>query len=79
LLKAIFEILQFLCDQTLEQYGADAHEQSKAVDLVPQRGCSAVARVGDLFQLGPHRLMCGDGNDPDVVKRLMQTDVARVV
>ena len=57
----------------------DAHEQSQAVDLVPQPGRSAVARVGDLFQLGRHRLMCGDGNDPDVVKRLMQTDVARVV
>jgi hypothetical protein len=41
----------------------DAHEQSQAADLVPQPGRSAVARVGDLFQLGPHRLMCADGND----------------
>jgi hypothetical protein len=57
----------------------DAHEQSHVADLLPQPGGPAVARVGDLFQLGPHRLMCGDGNDPDVVKRLMQTDVARLV
>jgi hypothetical protein len=33
----------------------------------------------DLYQLGPHRLICGDGHDPAVVQRLMQTDVARLV
>jgi hypothetical protein len=33
----------------------------------------------DLFELGPYRLICGDGNDPDVVQRSVQTDVARLV
>lgn len=28
-------------------------------------------QVGDLYQLGDHRLICGDSTDPDVIKRLM--------
>jgi ParB-like nuclease domain len=27
---------------------------------------TAVARVGDIFQLGPHRIECGDATDPSV-------------
>jgi hypothetical protein len=42
-------------------------------------GGSAIAQVGDLFLLGPHRIICGDAADPDLVSRLMQTDVARMV
>ncbi|GAC1339053.1 MAG: hypothetical protein NVSMB26_26770 [Beijerinckiaceae bacterium] len=38
-----------------------------------------VARLGDLFHLGPHRLICGDSSDPEVVRRRMQTDVARMI
>lgn len=29
------------------------------------------AKLGDLYQLGPHRLLCGDSTDPKVVRRLM--------
>jgi len=29
------------------------------------------AKVGDLYQLGPHRLLCGDSTDPKVVKRVV--------
>lgn len=29
------------------------------------------AQVGDLYALGPHRLICGDSTDPEVVKRLV--------
>jgi len=54
-------------------------EQSKTDDFVPELPSSAIAPVGDLFQLGPHRLICGDGHDPEVVQRLMQADVARLV
>ena len=28
-------------------------------------------KAGDLFQLGPHRLLCGDAHDPKNIKRLM--------
>jgi DNA modification methylase len=41
---------------------------------------AAVVRVGDIFQLGPHRIVCGDATDPETVRRLMQGDTtARLV
>src|ERR1700734_180494 len=41
---------------------------------------TAVARVGDIFQLGPHRIVCGDATDPSVLARLLQGDAsARLV
>lgn len=36
-------------------------------------------RVGDLWQLGPHRLTCGDSLDPVVVAQLMDGERARMV
>ncbi len=41
---------------------------------------TAVARVGDRFQLGPHRIVCGDATDPAVLARLLEGDApARLV
>ena len=41
---------------------------------------TAVARVGDIFQLGPHRIVCGDATDPSVLARLLEGDApARLV
>lgn len=34
---------------------------------------------GDLFELGPHRLICGDSTDPAVLERLMQGEKAALV
>ena len=48
-------------------------------DLAPLPGAAAIARVGDLFLLGSHRLICGDATDPAVIRRLMHTDIARIV
>lgn len=28
-------------------------------------------KIGDIYQLGPHRLICGDSTNPEVVKKLM--------
>jgi DNA modification methylase len=41
---------------------------------------TAIARVGDVFQLGPHRVICGDATDPTVFARLLEGDgAARLV
>lgn len=31
-------------------------------------------KLGDIFQLGSHRLICGDATDPEVVKKLVQDE-----
>lgn len=54
-------------------------ENAEIGDLAPIPGAKAVARVGDIFRLGPHRLVCGDATDPAVVERLMRADVARMI
>ena len=38
-----------------------------------------MARPGDLFVLGRHRLLCGDARDPDAYRALLGADRAQVV
>lgn len=45
-----------------------------AVDDAPRR-----CQPGDIWQLGPHRLVCGNSLDPDVVSHLMDGERARMV
>lgn len=35
---------------------------------------TAVARIGDIFQLGSHRIICGDATDPAVLAQLLKGD-----
>jgi DNA modification methylase len=60
-------------DQILMEDQAEAPQQGP---LEPDIGAVAIARVGDIFQLGPHRLICGDATDPAVLGRLMLADPA---
>ena len=46
-------------------------------DSIPEVQPNPIARPGDLFVLGNHRLICGDCTDPDVVSRLLGRGEAR--
>ena len=46
---------------------------------LPPDAANTVSCPGDLWQLGPHRLICGNCRDPDVISRLMGGQVARMV
>lgn len=53
-----------------------AHNEEEVVGLTdaddaPPLREETVSHLGDLWQLGPHRLVCGDATDPAVVARLM--------
>ena len=48
-------------------------------DRIPELGDDPVTRTGDLWQLGDHRLLCGDARSADDVARLMGTDRADLV
>ena len=40
-------------------------------DEVPALADKAVSKFGDVWQLGPHRVICGDCTDPDTVERVL--------
>jgi DNA modification methylase len=43
-------------------------------DAVPPVPDHPVTRTGDLWLCGPHRVLCGDATDPEVVSRLLGED-----
>jgi DNA modification methylase len=54
----------------------DDEEKANATPPLPE---SAVARVGELWLLGPHRVLCGDSTSPDVVSRLLGERTPRLM
>jgi len=50
-----------------------------ADDLLPQSDVPRRCREGDVWQLGAHRLVCGNSLDPAVVADLMDGEMARMV
>lgn len=59
----------FDIDWEIEQMG------DEAVDIVetevPEEPEEPEAKPGDIYQLGNHRLICGDSTDPEVLRKLM--------
>jgi hypothetical protein len=49
----------------------DAYPGLADEDAILEPPASPVSRLGDLFVLGDHRLICGDCTDPNVVARLL--------
>ena len=45
---------------------------------IPDAPVTPVSQPGDIWQLGVHRLICGDSTDPAVVAALMAGDTARL-
>jgi hypothetical protein len=52
----------------------DAAEALEQGPLEPDLAAAQVAIVGDVFQLGVHRIVCGDATDPVVLAQLMEGD-----
>jgi DNA modification methylase len=57
-----------------EEAGDPADDRLPDPDSVPSR-----CREGDIWQLGPHRLICGDALNSDVVAALMDGEKAEMV
>ena len=51
----------------------------KADAIVPEAPEDPVSQPGDIWQLGPHRLVCGDSTDPATYTALMQEDAADLI
>lgn len=48
-------------------------------DEVPSPKETAISKIGDLWELGPHRLLCGDAQSATNVRRLMGNALAAMV
>ena len=54
----------------------DASDGDDVANDVPDPVCDPAVRVGDIWLLGEHRLLCGDSTDPADVSRVMAGAVA---
>lgn len=60
--------------------GLDAQAQKPdPADAVPQITGPAVTRLGDIWQIGPHRLICGDATALETYARLLEGETAQMV
>lgn len=72
------EIDALLADETTGGDGEQEEGGDDAADDVPETLAVPVSRAGDVWALGPHRLICGDAADANVIAALMQGERARL-
>jgi DNA modification methylase len=73
--------------EQLEEWGLDIPEFENPIELqaeeddfkVPDGGIETDIVLGDLFEIGEHRLLCGDSTQTDTFEKLMQGEFADMV
>lgn len=88
---AVVELMRNLPEPDLEQFKIamgpqsslysllEKHAEAPEEDEIPELPAVPKSRIGEVYQLGNHRLMCGDSTQPEHVAQLMQDRVARMV
>ena len=82
-----FEKLDFelneLSDFDMEQFGFTFEDDDDDIEIVeddvPEIQKETICKVGDIWKLGGHRLICGDSTDAGVIERLMDGEKADMV
>jgi DNA modification methylase len=64
-------LLGFSPDELTKIMGEEARPGQCDPDDIPAPPDAAVTQVGDLWQLGEHRLLCGDSSNPEHLDRLL--------
>ena len=66
-------------DALLAEAEGSPEMSDDAADAIPEPPAEPITRPGDIWQLGRHRLCCGDATDPAAVARLMQGEQATLM
>ena len=69
------QIDNLLADFNIEEVADDNFDAAKAADEIKE----PISKRGDVWQLGKHRLMCGDSTDINDVKKLMNGNLASMI
>ncbi len=72
---AAFDMEQFGFDVILQEEASEAEEDDYEVNPPEE----TKAKLGDIYQLGRHRLMCGDSTSATDIEKLMSGNVADTV
>ena len=74
--------LEGLLDMDMERFGFDLPELDEPTEVVEDEVPEEVetrCKLGDIWQLGRHKLICGDSTDVNVIDRLMDGKKADMV
>lgn len=54
----------------LDKFSPARQDDEPDPDAVPEPPKKPRSKVGEVYELGPHRLVCGDGRDPSIMAKL---------
>lgn len=74
--------LDDITDIDMSDFGFDFDEADDPVEIIedeaPEPPEEPTTKIGDIYQLGQHRLICGDSTDTAVVSRLMDDAISDI-
>lgn len=79
------EVSEAICEEyqiDAKEYGITVEEEKKLVEEDEYEFADSIVTDivrGDLFEIGPHRLLCGDSTDSDDIEKLMDGQKAQMV
>lgn len=81
-MQMVIEELKILPDDLIELTGFDKDllvEEGEHDDDVPGIPVDPISKIGDVYELGEHRLVCGDSTDKEHLALLMEKNKADMV
>jgi DNA modification methylase len=73
------DLLGFSEDELKEFEPAEQIDGLTDEDAVPELPEEPITKLGDIYQLGNHRLMCGDSTSIDAIEKLMEKQKADMI